>query len=122
MHSVLIGGHIQRLLLETALDMHLTDGSLVFIPYDTLLYSLPYRDVRYPALINNGKLRRAYDAVLTVTMDSEENSFYKAYQKTVNVGGVPRHIKLHQVQLNELRTTGAYMHRHSFGLNPIRPL
>uniref|UniRef100_A0A8C7JSZ0 Guanylate cyclase n=1 Tax=Oncorhynchus kisutch TaxID=8019 RepID=A0A8C7JSZ0_ONCKI len=85
MHSVLIGGHIQRLLLETALDMHLTDGSLVFIPYDTLLYSLPYRDVRYPALINNGKLRRAYDAVLTVTMDSEENSFYK---------------------LNELRTTG----------------
>uniref|UniRef100_A0A8C7UDJ6 Guanylate cyclase n=1 Tax=Oncorhynchus mykiss TaxID=8022 RepID=A0A8C7UDJ6_ONCMY len=97
MHSVLIGGHIQRLLLETALDMHLTDGSLVFIPYDTLLYSLPYRDVRYPALINNGKLRRAYDAVLTVTMDSEENSFYKAYQKTVNVGGVPRHIKLHQI-------------------------
>uniref|UniRef100_A0A8C8CPT3 Guanylate cyclase n=1 Tax=Oncorhynchus tshawytscha TaxID=74940 RepID=A0A8C8CPT3_ONCTS len=92
MHSVLIGGHIQRLLLETALDMHLTDGSLVFIPYDTLLYSLPYRDVRYPALINNGKLRRAYDAVLTVTMDSEENSFYKAYQKTV--------------QLKELRTTG----------------
>uniref|UniRef100_A0A6Q2Z5N4 Guanylate cyclase n=1 Tax=Esox lucius TaxID=8010 RepID=A0A6Q2Z5N4_ESOLU len=76
MHSVLIGGNTQRLLLETALDMHLTDGTLVFIPYDTLLYSLPHKDVRYPALMNNGKLRRAYDAVLTVTMDSEENSFY----------------------------------------------
>uniref|UniRef100_A0A6Q2WS68 Guanylate cyclase n=1 Tax=Esox lucius TaxID=8010 RepID=A0A6Q2WS68_ESOLU len=97
MHSVLIGGNTQRLLLETALDMHLTDGTLVFIPYDTLLYSLPHKDVRYPALMNNGKLRRAYDAVLTVTMDSEENSFYNAYQKAVNVGLVPRHIKLHQI-------------------------
>ncbi|KAL0993899.1 hypothetical protein UPYG_G00115340 [Umbra pygmaea] len=97
MHSVLIGGQIQRLLLETALDMHLADGSLVFVPYDTLLYSLPYKDVRYPVLINNGKLKKAYDAVLTVTMDSEENSFYNAYQKAVNVGVVPRHIKLHQI-------------------------
>ncbi|XP_067084963.1 retinal guanylyl cyclase 2-like [Osmerus mordax] len=100
MHSVLIGGETQRLLLETALDMHLTDGSVVFVPYDTLLYSLPYRDTRYPALLSNSKLRRAYDAVLTVTMDSEENSFHTAYQRAVDTGLLPRHT--HPLQLSPL--------------------
>ncbi|KAJ7996376.1 hypothetical protein DPEC_G00236450 [Dallia pectoralis] len=97
MHSVLIGGHTQRLLLETALDMRLTGGTLVFIPYDTLLYSLPHNDVRYPALGNNAKLRKAYDAVLTITMDSGADSFHNAYQEAVNVGTVPRDVKLHQI-------------------------
>jgi hypothetical protein len=52
----------------------------VFIPYNTLLYSLPYKDVHYRALTNHGKPRRARNAVLTTTMNSEENSSYKTHQ------------------------------------------
>uniref|UniRef100_A0AAQ5ZSD9 Guanylate cyclase n=1 Tax=Amphiprion ocellaris TaxID=80972 RepID=A0AAQ5ZSD9_AMPOC len=81
MHSALIGGSAQKLLLETAYDMQMIDGSLVFVPYDTLLYSLPYRNVTYPALKSNSKLLRAYDAVLTVTIDSPQLSFYEAYKE-----------------------------------------
>ncbi|KAK3555354.1 hypothetical protein QTP86_014943 [Hemibagrus guttatus] len=97
MHSVLIGGKTQKLLLETAVDMRLTDGSVVFVPYDTLLYSLPYKQVTHPSLHNNSKLRLAYDAVLTITMDSEENSFYKAYQDAIRANEVPANIKPHEV-------------------------
>ncbi|KAM6969981.1 retinal guanylyl cyclase 2-like [Aplochiton taeniatus] len=97
MHSALIGGQTQRLLLETALDMHLLDGGLVFVPYDTLLYSLPYHQERWPPLVNNSKLRRAYDAVLTVTMESQENSFHEAYQRAVETGQLPRHTTLHEL-------------------------
>ncbi|KAL7853519.1 hypothetical protein AOLI_G00203630 [Acnodon oligacanthus] len=97
MHSALIGGVTQKLLLETALDMHLTDGSVVFVPYDTLLYSLPYKQVLHPALRHNSKLRLAYDAVLTVTMDSEENSFYKAYQDAIKSKEMPASIQPHEV-------------------------
>ncbi|XP_030649132.1 retinal guanylyl cyclase 2-like [Chanos chanos] len=97
MHSVLIGGVTQKLLLEMALDMRLTEGSLVFVPYDTMLYSLPYRKVDYQALHSNSKLTRAYDAVLTITMDSEENSFYHAYQEAVNTKQIPAHIRPDQV-------------------------
>lgn len=97
MHSALIGGVTQKLLLETALDMHLTDGSVVFVPYDTLLYSLPYRQVTHPTLHRNSKLMVAYDAVLTITMDSEENSFYKAYQDAVTSKDLPAGIQPHEV-------------------------
>lgn len=83
MHSVLIGGEVQKLLLEMAYDMGMIDGSLVFVPYDTLLYSLPYRNVTYPALRSNGKLLRAYDAVLTVTIDSPRMSFYESYREAM---------------------------------------
>ncbi|XP_072517568.1 retinal guanylyl cyclase 2-like [Salminus brasiliensis] len=97
MHSALIGGVTQKLLLETALDMHLMDGSVVFVPYDTLLYSLPYKQVIHPALHRNSKLRLAYDAVLTVTVDSGENSFYKAYQDAVLSKELPASIQPHEV-------------------------
>ncbi|KAG7321171.1 hypothetical protein KOW79_015586 [Hemibagrus wyckioides] len=97
MHSVLIGGKTQKLLLETAVDMRLTDGSVVFVPYDTLLYSLPYKQVTHPSLHSNSKLRLAYDAVLTITLDSEENSFYKAYQDAITSNEVPANIKPHEV-------------------------
>ncbi|MFT7802092.1 retinal guanylyl cyclase 2-like [Arapaima gigas] len=97
MHSALIGGTTQQLLLETAQDMQMTEGSLVFVPYDTLLYSLPYRNVSYPALAENKKLRQAYDAVLTVTMESKEKSFLQAYQEAVDHGEVPRNIEPLQV-------------------------
>uniref|UniRef100_A0A673ATZ2 Guanylate cyclase n=1 Tax=Sphaeramia orbicularis TaxID=375764 RepID=A0A673ATZ2_9TELE len=84
MHSALIGGEAQKLLLETAYDMQMIDGSLVFVPYDTLLYSLPYRNVTYPALKNNSKLLRAYDAVLTITIDSPQVSFYEAFREAMD--------------------------------------
>ncbi|XP_062867316.1 retinal guanylyl cyclase 2-like [Trichomycterus rosablanca] len=99
MHSVLIGGTTQKLLLETALDMRLTDGSVLFVPYDTLLYSLPYKQVTHHALHTNSKLRLAYDAVLTITMDSEENSFYSALQDAVKSKEVPASIKPHESYL-----------------------
>ncbi|KAL7374649.1 hypothetical protein ABVT39_004666 [Epinephelus coioides] len=97
MHSALIGGGVQKQLLETAYDMQLIDGSLVFVPYDTLLYSLPYRNVTYPALKRNSKLLRAYDAVLTVTINSPQMSFYEAYSEAMERGEVAKTLKPHQV-------------------------
>ncbi|KAG8430079.1 hypothetical protein GDO86_018514 [Hymenochirus boettgeri] len=91
MHSVLIGGEDQRHLLEEAHEMRMTDGSLVFIPYDTLLYSLPY-DQPYPEFINNTKLRRAYDAVLTITVSSEHGNFYDTFQRAKTRHEVPQEI------------------------------
>ncbi|XP_058269093.1 retinal guanylyl cyclase 2 [Hemibagrus wyckioides] len=81
MHSVLIGGEKQLNFLLKAYDMGLTSGSYVFIPYDTLLYSLPYSNISYFAILNNTKLRTAYDAVLTVTVASDLMSFNQAFNK-----------------------------------------
>ncbi|MEQ2224306.1 Retinal guanylyl cyclase 2 [Ilyodon furcidens] len=97
MHSVLIGGSAQKLLLETAYDMQMIDGSLVFVPYDTLLYSLPYLNATYPAVKNNSKLLRAYDAMLTITIDSPQVSFYDAYREAIERGEVARTLKPQQV-------------------------
>ncbi|KAM3857529.1 LOW QUALITY PROTEIN: retinal guanylyl cyclase 2 [Diretmus argenteus] len=97
MHSVLIGGGLQKQLLETAYDMQMIDGSLVFVPYDTLLYSLPYHNVTYPALKANNKLLRAYDAVLTVTIDSPKVSFFEAYREAMERGEVARNLEPQKV-------------------------
>uniref|UniRef100_A0A8C6T159 Guanylate cyclase n=1 Tax=Neogobius melanostomus TaxID=47308 RepID=A0A8C6T159_9GOBI len=78
MHSVLIGGAQQASFLLTAQEKGLTSGKYVFIPYDTLHYSVPYNNITHFALRNNSRLRKAYDAVLTVTMASEPLSFYEA--------------------------------------------
>ncbi|XP_029303813.1 retinal guanylyl cyclase 1 [Cottoperca gobio] len=80
MPSVLIGGQAQYQLLTTAMDMRMIDRGYVFIPYDTLLYSLPYKDSPYYTLGNDTKLRKAYDGVLTITMDSGERNFYEAFR------------------------------------------
>ncbi|XP_067435924.1 retinal guanylyl cyclase 2 isoform X1 [Thunnus thynnus] len=97
MHSALIGGEVQKLLLETAYDMGMIDGSLIFVPYDTLLYSLPYRNVSYPSLKSNSKLLRAYDAVLTVTIESPQVSFFEAYGEAMERGEVAKTLKPQQV-------------------------
>ncbi|XP_062849360.1 retinal guanylyl cyclase 2 [Trichomycterus rosablanca] len=98
MHSVLIGGKDQQMLLEMAQDMRMTEGSVVFVPYDTLLYSLPYQHLAHYNLRNNSKLQRAYDAVLTISMESpEQHSFYKAYIEAQRSGELPENIKPHQV-------------------------
>ncbi|XP_041093284.1 retinal guanylyl cyclase 2-like [Polyodon spathula] len=81
MHSALLGGEEERVLLEKASDLRMTDGSYVFIPFDALHYSLPYRDTPYPLLGNNSKLRRAYDAVLTVTVETGDKSFTQAFRE-----------------------------------------
>uniref|UniRef100_A0A670Z6T8 Guanylate cyclase n=1 Tax=Pseudonaja textilis TaxID=8673 RepID=A0A670Z6T8_PSETE len=95
MHSVLLGGQDQRLLLEKAEEMAMTQGSYVFIPYDALSYSLPYQDEAYAALEDNLKLRRAYDAVLTVTIDSPEYSFRQAFEEAQKKKEIPGQISAH---------------------------
>lgn len=97
MHSALIGGGLQKQLLEMAYDMQMIDGTLVYVPYDTLMYSLPYHNVTYTALKNNKKLLRAYDAVLTVTVDSPKVSFYEAISQAVERGELARTLKPTQV-------------------------
>uniref|UniRef100_A0A3B4AZ87 Guanylate cyclase n=1 Tax=Periophthalmus magnuspinnatus TaxID=409849 RepID=A0A3B4AZ87_9GOBI len=97
MHSALLGGDLQRRVLEMAYDLQMIDGSVVFIPYDTLLYSLPYQNVSYPALKKNAKLMRAYDAVLTITIDSPHQSFYQAYSVAMETGEVAKTLAPHQV-------------------------
>uniref|UniRef100_A0A672RRW3 Guanylate cyclase n=1 Tax=Sinocyclocheilus grahami TaxID=75366 RepID=A0A672RRW3_SINGR len=89
MHSVLIGGEEQYQLLTTALDMRMIDRGYIFIPYDTLLYSLPYKNVNYPILTNDTKLRRAYDGVLTITMDQGEQNFYEAFSAAQESYDIP---------------------------------
>uniref|UniRef100_A0A665UKZ7 Guanylate cyclase n=1 Tax=Echeneis naucrates TaxID=173247 RepID=A0A665UKZ7_ECHNA len=84
MPSVLIGGPAQYELLTTALRMRMIDRGYVFIPYDTLLYSLPYKDTFYYSLGNDTNLRKAYDGVLTITIDSGNRNFHEAFRDAQN--------------------------------------
>ncbi|XP_044059250.1 retinal guanylyl cyclase 2 isoform X1 [Siniperca chuatsi] len=79
MHSILVGGEQQATFLLKAQKMGLTSGKYVFVPFDTLHYSVPYANVSYFPLQNNSRLREAYDAVLTITMASEPLSFNEAF-------------------------------------------
>ncbi|XP_068524504.1 retinal guanylyl cyclase 1-like isoform X3 [Anas acuta] len=97
MHSVLLGGEEQRVLLEKAEDMGMTDGTYVFIPYDALTFPLPYQRVPYPVLANSTKLRLAYDAVLTITIDSPDVSFHEALHQAQEAYEIPAHIDPMQV-------------------------
>ncbi|XP_060230637.1 retinal guanylyl cyclase 2 [Meriones unguiculatus] len=97
MHSALIGGETQIHFLELAHDLKMTDGTYVFVPYDVLLYSLPYKHTPYQVLKNNQKLREAYDAVLTITVESHEKTFYEAYTEAAASGEIPKTLDSHQV-------------------------
>uniref|UniRef100_A0A4W4F8H5 Guanylate cyclase n=1 Tax=Electrophorus electricus TaxID=8005 RepID=A0A4W4F8H5_ELEEL len=81
MQSALMGGEVQRRLLTTAAHMRMVEHGYVFIPFDTLLYPLPYRNVSYPVLAEDAQLQRAYDGVLTITMDQGEQNFYEAFRE-----------------------------------------
>ncbi|XP_061828717.2 retinal guanylyl cyclase 2 isoform X1 [Nerophis lumbriciformis] len=83
MHSVLLGGEAQATFLLKAQQMGLTSGKYVFMPYDTLHYSLPYSASYFP-LQNNSQLREAYDAVLTITIASDPVSFTEAFTAAKN--------------------------------------
>ncbi|XP_014866137.1 PREDICTED: retinal guanylyl cyclase 2-like isoform X1 [Poecilia mexicana] len=79
MHSILVGGEYQATFLTIAHKMGMTSGNYVFVPYDTLHYSVPYSNVSHLALQNNSLLRKAYDSVLTITVASELLSFNEAF-------------------------------------------
>uniref|UniRef100_A0A8C4S5W1 Guanylate cyclase n=1 Tax=Erpetoichthys calabaricus TaxID=27687 RepID=A0A8C4S5W1_ERPCA len=81
MHSVLLGGQEQKILLEKAEELRMADGTYVFIPFDTMYYSLPYKKTPFPMLANSTKLQQAYDAVLTISIESKSQSFYEAFQE-----------------------------------------
>lgn len=70
MHSALLGGLEQSALLSRAWARGLADGRLVFLPYDTMLFALPYRNRSYLALGDSGPLQEVYDAVLTISLES----------------------------------------------------
>lgn len=57
------------------------DRGYIFIPYDTLLYALPYKNATYSIFTKDTQLRRAYDGVLTITMDQGEQNFYEAFKE-----------------------------------------
>ncbi|XP_029459004.1 retinal guanylyl cyclase 2-like [Rhinatrema bivittatum] len=97
MHSVLIGGEEQATLLTKAHDLGLTDGRYVFVPYDTLLYSLPHGNNSLDVLGNNSKLRQAYDAVLTITMESAGKSFDEAFREGKAEGRIKTSLEPQQV-------------------------
>ncbi|XP_007534431.2 retinal guanylyl cyclase 2 [Erinaceus europaeus] len=97
MHSALIGGETQMHLLEGAHDLKMTDGTYVFVPYDALLYSLPYKHTPYQILRNNHKLREAYDAVLTITVESQGKTFSQAYTEAAARGEIPKGLESDQV-------------------------
>lgn len=46
MSSLLIGGEDQRELLLDALEMGMVSAGYIFIPYDALLYAMPYQVTR----------------------------------------------------------------------------
>uniref|UniRef100_A0A8D0FHL4 Guanylate cyclase n=1 Tax=Strix occidentalis caurina TaxID=311401 RepID=A0A8D0FHL4_STROC len=97
MHSVLIGGKEQATLLTKALEMGLADGRYVFVPYDTLLYSLPYETNTFDIFDKDSKLQKAYDAVLTITLESGERTFYDAFREAKENGEITRDLEVTEV-------------------------
>nr|KAF6492184.1 hypothetical protein HJG59_006085 [Molossus molossus] len=79
LYSALIEGETQTHPLEWVNDLKMTDGTCIFVPCDALLYSLPYKHTPYQVLKNNPKLWEVYDAVLTITVESQVKTFYQAY-------------------------------------------
>ncbi|XP_053162134.1 retinal guanylyl cyclase 2-like [Hemicordylus capensis] len=97
MHSALIGGEDQAILLTKAQELGLADGRYVFVPYDTLFYSLPYQNHSYFILENDSTFREAYDAVLTITLQSGEKTFYEAFKAAKQKGEITMDLEPQQV-------------------------
>lgn len=95
MHSALLGGSEQTALLRRAWAQGLADGRLVFLPYDTMLFSLPYHNRSYPALGHMGPLREVYDAVLTISLESSPTD--KAFEAAGANEKVAVHLETEQV-------------------------
>uniref|UniRef100_A0A2K5UYR6 Guanylate cyclase n=1 Tax=Macaca fascicularis TaxID=9541 RepID=A0A2K5UYR6_MACFA len=98
MHSVLLGGEEQRYLLEAAEELGLTDGSLVFLPFDTVHYALSPGPEALAALANSSQLRRAHDAVLTLTRHCpSEGSVLDSLRRAQERSELPSDLNLQQV-------------------------
>ncbi|KAL6039611.1 hypothetical protein STEG23_002418 [Scotinomys teguina] len=98
MHSVLLGGKEQRYLLEAAEELGLADGSLVFLPFDTLHYALTPGREALAALVNSSQLRRAHDAVLTLTRHCPpEGSVQDSLRRAQEHQELPADLNLQQV-------------------------
>ncbi|XP_043539403.1 retinal guanylyl cyclase 2-like isoform X1 [Chiloscyllium plagiosum] len=97
MHSVLVGGKDQQLFLQQVDKMQMADGRYVFIPFDTIHYSLPYQNASYPVLAGNARLRRSYDAVLTITMDSKDKDFHQVLGEVLEKNNIRMSLKPTQV-------------------------
>ncbi|XP_045231315.1 retinal guanylyl cyclase 1 isoform X2 [Macaca fascicularis] len=98
MHSVLLGGEEQRYLLEAAEELGLTDGSLVFLPFDTVHYALSPGPEALAALANSSQLRRAHDAVLTLTRHCpSEGSVLDSLRRAQERRELPSDLNLQQV-------------------------
>ncbi|KAK2497391.1 hypothetical protein MC885_010991, partial [Smutsia gigantea] len=95
MHSALLGGSEQTTLLSRAGAQGLADGRLVFLPYDTMLFALPYRNHSFPALEDSGPLQEVYDAVLTISLES--GPVDKAFEAARASGEVAAHLQPEQV-------------------------
>uniref|UniRef100_A0A8D2DXH3 Guanylate cyclase n=1 Tax=Sciurus vulgaris TaxID=55149 RepID=A0A8D2DXH3_SCIVU len=95
MHSALLGGSEQTTLLSRAWAEGLAARRLVFLPYDTLLFALPYRNHSYQALSDTGPLQEVYDAVLTVTLESGPKD--KDFAATSMDAEVAAHLQPEQV-------------------------
>uniref|UniRef100_A0A4W5JX84 Guanylate cyclase n=1 Tax=Hucho hucho TaxID=62062 RepID=A0A4W5JX84_9TELE len=111
MHSALIGGGPQKLLLETAQDMRLTEGSLVFLPYDTLLYSLPYHNVTYPALRSNSKLLKVISLGICCVSTYVSPLFGTIYSSVLFMAHA-----VHSVQASGEWLSGGNLARHTHNL------
>ncbi|KAM9221777.1 LOW QUALITY PROTEIN: guanylate cyclase D-like [Dugong dugon] len=92
MHSALLGGQEQTTLLSC---VGLADGRLIFLPYDMLLFALPYHNHSYLALGDRGLLQQV-DVVLTISLES--GSIDKAFT-TTRVSEVAAHLEPEQVSL-----------------------
>ncbi|XP_007443714.1 retinal guanylyl cyclase 2, partial [Python bivittatus] len=97
MPSALIGGEDQATFLSKAQELGLTNGRYVFVPYDTLFYSLPYGNHSYFLLENDDTFREAYDAVLTITLQSGERTFYEAFRAAKKKGEITVDLEPEQV-------------------------
>lgn len=126
MHSALLGGLEQTALLSRAWARGLADGRLVFLPYDTMLFALPYRNHSYLALSDSGPLREVYDAVLTVSLESGLTD--KSFEAAVASGEAATHLEPEQVGLSkpsqgpECGAVGGYVHSScTLGLPGLGP-
>uniref|UniRef100_A0A8C9P271 Retinal guanylyl cyclase 1 n=1 Tax=Spermophilus dauricus TaxID=99837 RepID=A0A8C9P271_SPEDA len=101
MHSVLLGGEEQRYLLEAAEELGLADGSLVFLPFDTLHYALSPGPEALAPLANSSQLRRAHDAVLTLTRHCpSEGSVLDSLRRAQEHRELPPDLNLQQVDVS----------------------
>lgn len=119
MHSVLLGGLEQSMLLRRAWEEGLADGRLVFLPYDALLFALPYRNRSYLALGDRGPLQEAYDAVLTISLESGPENH--AFAATKMSGGAPSPLETEQVGVSVgCSLEGGTLSQYMGTLNPLQ--